>query len=45
MSVSKKMAIPAGFHVIAPDPKLVERKIKDGFRFISFSIDIQNFKY
>ena len=40
MQVSKKMKMPAGFHVIPADAKLVEKKIREGFRFISFSIDM-----
>lgn len=37
--VSGKYKIPSGYHVIQPDAKLVGRKIKEGYRFIGFSLD------
>lgn len=35
----KEMYKPAGFHVIGPHSKGVADKIKDGFKFIGFSLD------
>src|SRR3972149_4608109 len=39
MNVSKKFKRSAGFHVIPPDTKEVHKKIREGYRFISFSLD------
>lgn len=38
--MSKKMDVLSGFHVISPDSKEVIKKIKEGYKFIAFSIDI-----
>lgn len=37
--VSHKMKIVAGFHVVSPEPELVLKKIKEGYRFIAYSFD------
>lgn len=39
MEASKRLKVPAGYHVIPPEPKELNRKIKEGFRFLSFSLD------
>lgn len=39
MKVSKGLNKTAGFHVISPDANEVNKKIKEGYRFISFSLD------
>jgi 2-keto-3-deoxy-L-rhamnonate aldolase RhmA len=31
--------IPAGFHVVPPDPQLVSQKFDEGYRFIAYSLD------
>jgi len=36
---AKKYNKLIGYHVIEPDYKLVEKKIKDGYNFIAFSLD------
>lgn len=36
---SNRYNITSGFHVIAPDPKEVSKKIDEGYRFIAFSLD------
>ena len=38
--VSKKMNALSGFHVIPPDPAGVSKKIREGYRFIAYSLDI-----
>ncbi len=38
--VSKKMDKPMGYHIIKPNHKLVLEKIKNGYTFIAFSLDI-----
>ena len=38
--VSKKMDKPMGYHIIEPNHKLVLEKIKNGYTFIAFSLDI-----
>ena len=38
--VSNKMDKPMGFHIIEPNHKLVLEKIKNGYTFIAFSLDI-----
>ena len=37
--VSKKYDKPFGFHVVLPDHKLLNEKIKSGYSFIGFSLD------
>jgi len=37
--VSKKMKIPAGYHIVPPDPALVLKKINEGYAFIAYSVD------
>jgi len=37
--VCKKLRKPAGFHVIAPESKLIAQKKREGFSFIAFSLD------
>jgi len=39
MQVAKRYNKVAGFHVISPDAQEVKAKIKEGFRFIGFSLD------
>lgn len=39
MEVSKKMHKPAGFHVIQPDAGDLLKKIKEGYKFLGFSLD------
>lgn len=39
ISLAKKLKVSAGFHVIAPDYKEVAQRIKEGYKFISFSLD------
>tara|TARA_B100000780_G_scaffold259787_1_gene211060 strand:+ start:175 stop:909 length:735 start_codon:yes stop_codon:yes gene_type:complete len=36
---AKKYSKLIGYHVIEPDYKLVEQKVKDGYNFIAFSLD------
>lgn len=38
--MSKKIDVVSGFHVISPDSKEVIKKIKEGFKFIAFSLDV-----
>lgn len=44
MKVAKQFKMTPGFHVIPADVNEVNKKIKEGFRFISFSIDMIIFK-
>jgi len=39
MRISKKLQVPAGFHVIPPDVDVLLAKIKEGYRFLAFSLD------
>jgi 2-dehydro-3-deoxyglucarate aldolase len=39
LSLSKKAQIPAGIHVVSPQPSELERTIEQGYRFIAYSID------
>ena len=38
-TVSQKFNVASGIHVIQPEPELVLTKIKEGFKFIAFSLD------
>ncbi|MDP7197467.1 MAG: aldolase/citrate lyase family protein, partial [SAR202 cluster bacterium] len=35
----KKYNIPCGDHIVQPDPKLLEKRIKQGYQFIAYSTD------
>jgi 2-keto-3-deoxy-L-rhamnonate aldolase RhmA len=37
--VAKEIGIPAGFHIVPPEPKLVLEKINRGFSFIAYGVD------
>ena len=37
----KRHNVPAGYHVVAPDERLVVRKIDEGFRFIGCGLDTE----
>lgn len=39
IKISKELNKPAGFHVIQPDAGAVSEKIKEGYKFIGFSMD------
>ena len=39
MEMAKKYNVPAGFHVIPPDPEALLSKMRDGFSFLAFSLD------
>jgi 2-keto-3-deoxy-L-rhamnonate aldolase RhmA len=36
---AKEKNIPSGYHVVFPDPGLVNEKIKEGYTFIAYSVD------
>lgn len=38
---AKRMQKPGGLHIIEPNPKLLSQKIKEGFKFIAYSLDIR----
>ncbi len=40
-STSKRMGIPGGIHIIEPDPSQLEVRVKEGFKFIAYSLDIR----
>jgi 2-dehydro-3-deoxyglucarate aldolase len=39
LAAAKRQGIVAGFHVVPPDARLLQEKIKQGFRFLAFSLD------
>jgi 2-dehydro-3-deoxyglucarate aldolase len=39
MGISKRLQIPAGFHVIPPDVDTLLAKIEEGYKFLAFSLD------
>lgn len=39
ISIANKMRKPAGFHVILPSEKELSGKIREGYRFLGFSLD------
>ncbi len=40
LAASRRFGIPAGFHVIPPDFKVLLKKVKEGYHFLAFSMDI-----
>ena len=39
-SVSKRLNAVAGYHVVPPEPFQVYEKVKQGYRFLAYSVDI-----
>jgi 2-dehydro-3-deoxyglucarate aldolase len=39
MRVAKRHEVAPGFHVIPPDSKALAKKVREGYRFIGFSLD------
>lgn len=39
IKISKELDVPAGFHVIPPEPEAIFEKIKEGYTFLAFSLD------
>lgn len=39
MAAAKKRGIPAGYHSVSADPLMARKRIKQGFRFLGFSLD------
>jgi 2-dehydro-3-deoxyglucarate aldolase len=39
LALCKQFKIPAGVHVVMPDPALLKIRISEGYRFIAYSID------
>ncbi len=39
VKAAKKKSVAAGYHVVFPDTKLVDEKIKQGYTFIAYSVD------
>jgi 2-dehydro-3-deoxyglucarate aldolase len=37
--IAFKCNVPMGMHVVKPDPKMLNAKIKEGYQFIAYSID------
>ncbi|HIP38351.1 MAG TPA: 2,4-dihydroxyhept-2-ene-1,7-dioic acid aldolase, partial [Desulfocapsa sulfexigens] len=40
-SAGQQLEIPGGIHVVEPDKDRLEMAIKDGYRFIAYSVDIR----
>ena len=39
IKLCEKYNVPYGDHVVQPDPKLLNQKIKQGYQFIAYSTD------
>lgn len=39
MEVSNRLGVPAGFHIVHPDIRLLQKKIKEGYKLLAFSFD------
>ena len=39
MKLCQQYNVPSGYHVVQPDPKLLRKRIKEGHRFLAYSID------
>ena len=39
ISLCNRYNIPCGDHVVQPDPKLLEKRIKQGYLFLAYSAD------
>ena len=43
--IAKKLGMPGGIHIIEPDPEQLNKRIKQGFSFIAYSLDIRMLDY
>jgi len=41
LSIGKKIQCPSGIHIVEPDFNRLEQCVKDGYKFIAFSVDIR----
>jgi len=39
INLCKQYNVPCGDHIVQPDPKLLQKRIAEGYRFIAYSID------
>ena len=39
ISFCNEYKVPCGDHVVQPDPKLLEKRIKQGYQFLAYSAD------
>lgn len=39
LDAANKKKVPAGIHVVAPSPEELQQRIKEGYRFLAYSID------
>jgi 2-dehydro-3-deoxyglucarate aldolase len=39
LSVCLEHNVPAGVHVVTPDPEVLSQRLKEGYRWIAYSID------
>ena len=39
LEVCAKQKMPCGIHVVQPDPKMLEQRIREGFTFIAYGVD------
>ena len=40
-SISEKMKMPGGIHIVEPDPEQLSERIDEGYTFIAYSVDIR----
>jgi len=40
-SVSEKMKMAGGIHIVEPDPKQLSQRMDEGYTFIAYSVDIR----
>jgi len=40
-SVSEKLDMPGGIHVVEPDPEQLQQRIDEGHTFIAYSVDMR----
>ncbi len=39
LSLAERTAVPCGIHVVDADPRQLDRRLKEGYRFVAYSID------
>jgi 2-dehydro-3-deoxyglucarate aldolase len=39
--IGKRVGCPAGLHIVEPDVEQLELKIREGYTFIAYSVDIR----
>ena len=41
LKTGKKLGVPTGIHIVAPDKKMLQHCVQEGYQFIAYGVDIR----